>query len=100
MELFKISQNVNNGYDTYSSAIVCAKDKNEAQHSCLCGYHKFHHNKLWFQYSDGHEDSDGHEEEEECCSGWASAKNVKVEYIGEAKKGLEKGVVCASFHAG
>ena len=96
MKLFKISQNVNNGYDTYDEAIVCAKDKNEAQHSCVCGFHKFHHNKLWFQYADGTE----REEERGCCRGWAKFEDVKVEYIGEAKKGLKKGVICASYNAG
>ena len=94
MKIFKISQKANNGYDTYDSAIVCAKNKKEAQHGCVCGHHKFHDNKLWFQYSDGTES------EEECCSGWTSFKNVKVEYIGEAKKGLKKGLICSSYNAG
>ena len=94
MKLFKISQDINDGYDTYSDAIVCAKDEEEAKHSCVCGFHKFHDGKLWFVYSDGHEN------EEDYCSGWATYDHVKVEYLGEAKKGLKKGLICASYHAG
>lgn len=94
MKLFKLSQIENNGYDTYDSVIVCAKDKEEAQRSCICGHHKLKKGKLFFQYSSGKET------EESRCSGWADYRNVKVEYIGEAKKGLKKGVVLSSFNAG
>lgn len=33
-------------------------------------------------------------------SDWTIAENVKVEYIGEAKSGTKRGVICASFNAG
>lgn len=94
LKIYRISQSENNGYDTYSSAVVIAEDENEAQHSCVCGWHKFHDGKLWFQYANGTEN------EEECCSGWTNYKNVEVELIGDAKEGSKGGVVCASFHAG
>lgn len=94
MKIFKISQNENNGYETYSDAIVIAENEEDAKHSCVCGYHEYHDGKLWFQYHDGRE------EEEEECSGWTNYENVDVEYIGEAKEGSEAGVICASFHAG
>ncbi len=81
MKLFKISQSVNNVYDTYDSAIVCAKDKKEA---------KYIHPQYGSKWNGKDED----------YSTWCSIKDVKVEYIGEAKTKLKKGVVCASFHAG
>ncbi len=31
MKLYKISQNINNNYDTYDSAIVCAENEDEAR---------------------------------------------------------------------
>lgn len=31
MKLYLISQNVNNGYDTYDSAVVCAETEEEAR---------------------------------------------------------------------
>jgi len=78
MKLFKISQNVNNDYDTYDEAIVCAKDEKEA---------KSIHPNGNLSYNDKEES-------------WCPKKDVKVEYIGEAKKGLKKGVICASYNAG
>ena len=79
MKLFKISQSVNNVYDTYDSAIVCAKDKAEAKRIHPDGFSLV---------------------EESVYNVWCGIKDVKVEYIGEAKTKLKKGVVCASFHAG
>ncbi len=94
MKIYKISQSENEGYDTYSDAIVVANSEEEAKCQCVCGYHKYHDGELFFQYSDGRE------EPEESCSGWTEPKNVSVEYIGEAKEEIKEGVVCASFHAG
>lgn len=94
LKIFKISQNENNGYDTYSDAIVVAESEDEAKHSCICGWHKYHDGHLYFQYSSGKE------KVEDSCSGWANAEHVQVELIGNAMEGIEKGVVCSSFHAG
>lgn len=80
IKLFKISQDVNTDYDTYSDAIVCAKNEKEAQ-----GIHPLR--SEW----------DGKIRELDV---WCAIEDVKVEYIGKAKKGLKKGVICASFHAG
>lgn len=82
MKLYKISQNENNDYDTYSNAVVCAENEEKAQ-MIHPGY--------------GDDNWDGKKTKYDT---WTDSKNVKVEYIGEAKSDLEKGIVCASFHAG
>ena len=71
MKIFKIWQEVNNGYDTYDSAIVVAENEEEARKSPIDIYYE-----------------------------WAHPDDIKVEYIGEAKEGTEKGVILASFNAG
>lgn len=73
MKLYKISQDVNDNYDTYDSAVVCAENKEEAKKT-----------------------SPGSGNILE----WAAIKDVKVEYLGEAKRGLKRGVVVTSFRAG
>jgi len=106
MKIYKISQNINLGYDTYSDAIVIAENEEEAK--------KIHPNGTY----DYHEDSKDEREEatkkshyfcvnieeyarvDEVYGSWAKKEFVNVEYVGEAKEGSKKGVVCASFHAG
>ena len=81
MNLYLISQNKNESYDTYDSAIVAAKSKKEALMIHPKGI------KDW----DGKKDSSGL---------WTSAKNVNVKKIGVAIMGATKGVVLASYNAG
>ena len=73
MNLYKISQEVNNDYDTYDSAIVAAKTKEEAK------------NISPSKYIDDQ---------------WCLPVYVNVEFIGRAKKCTYAGVILASFHAG
>ena len=82
MKLFKISQKVNNGYDTYDSSVVCAENEEKAQY-----IHPGKSPEKW----DGKDES---------FSSWCAVENVKVEYIGEAKEGTEEGVIVSSFNAG
>lgn len=76
MRLYKLSQSVNNDYDTYDSCIVAAENTEEARNIHPGAY--LH----WEMY----------------C--WCSVENVQVEYIGEAREGIERGVILASFNAG
>ena len=80
MKLFYLKQEVNNDYDTYSDCVVCAIDEKDAKTI--------------------RPDGRPAKETEEDYDTWAPIQFVTVEYIGEAKEGLERGVVCASFHAG
>lgn len=82
MKIFKISQDVNRGWDTYSDAVVIAENEEDAKKIHPNGYAKMEDRKI------------------DSWDGWTTIENVQVEYIGEAKEGSEKGVVCASFHAG
>ncbi len=78
MKLYIISQDENNGYDTYDSAVVCAENEEEARNIDPSGQN-------W----------------RENWSEWCSSPNqVEVMYIGEAAPEVEKGVVLASYNAG
>lgn len=73
LKLWRVSQNVNNGYDTYDSAVVCAANEHDA---CRVEVGEPKHT-------------------------WVAAEHVKAEYIGEAREGLTAGeIICASFNAG
>ena len=79
MNLYKISQTVNNHWDTYDSAIVAAESKEIAR-----SIHPSHCKGLqeWNNY------------------GWCAKEDVKVKLIGTAIKGTKTGVILASFNAG
>ncbi len=74
MNLYKISQEVNTGWDTFSDAVVANRTENAARSTRLGDYGKY--------------------------GSWARPKDVKVELIGIAVKGIKAGVICSSFHAG
>lgn len=93
MELWRITQDTNNGYDTYSDAIVAAETEELAKHTHPSNY-------LWLDGKWKHERADGSYMEEGHYGTWADPQLVSVEHIGEAKDGTEAGVICASFHAG
>ncbi len=77
MNLYRISQDENNDYDTYDSAIVAAETEAAARNINPGG-------NDWGKYG-----------------GWCSRPDmVKVELIGVATSGTAPGVVLASFNAG
>ena len=80
MNIYKLSQDENTGYDTYDTVVVVAETEVDA---CLI-------------LPSGCEWSDGR------CSPWAtSPSNVEVEFIGVASSDLETGqIICESFNAG
>ena len=97
MKIYKIWQNVNNDFDTYDSAIVCAENEEEAKKICPNKYYQFVDGICIWKPLDNPEQ----ENKNDICSSWATnIKDVMVEYIGETKQGLRKGVICASFNAG
>ena len=81
MNLYLISQDKNENYDTYDSAIVAARTNKEAR----------------MIHPDGSNNWDG---KDGYYGSWTSVENVKVKLIGVAKKGTTKGVVLASYNAG
>lgn len=80
MNIYRISQDKNIDYDTYDSAVVVAKDEDEA-----AGIHP-----------------SGGELRQDPYSDWVPTKEyVTVELIGKATKEHKiKGVIVASFNAG
>lgn len=79
--LYLISQEVNNGYDTYDSAVVCADSEDEARHIHPRGIDP----KSW----------------EFIFPCWANTpEEVSVELIGTADDNITNGVILASFNAG
>ena len=82
MKLFLISQEENNDYDTYDSAVVAAETEEEAQKMDPDNGGVYNFNRAWAFI-------------------WAfTLESVTVKYLGEATIGTEKGVICASFNAG
>ena len=73
--LYHISQAVNNGYDTYDSAVVAAPDEQTAQNMTPTDEK--------YRYDD-----------------WAAPSDVKVRLLGKAAFKGEAHVICASFNAG
>jgi len=74
--LYHISQAVNNGYDTYDSAVVAAPDEQTAQNMLPGG------------------------SELSRLDTWAAPSDVKVRLLGKAAFKGEAHVICASFNAG
>lgn len=85
MYIFKISQDKQCGYDTYSDAIVVAETMDEAANIHPGG---------------GKIESCGEEDIWCSCSWCHDPKDVIVRLVGMAYDDQKKGVLCASFHAG
>ena len=92
MNLYKVSQDVNNDYDTYSDFVIACETEEDARNTNPGGYHKWRDNTWFFQYADGTENPD-------TDYSWCLPKDTKVELIGKAAAGI-KGIICTSFHAG
>lgn len=82
MKLFLISQEQNNDYDTYDSAVVAAPDEETARQ---------------MNPGTGKPVKDWSKRYSSWCYG---PEHVIVRQIGEAAADVEQGVVCASFNAG
>ena len=86
MNLYLISQNERNDWDTYDGAVVCANDENEARNM------------------DPQEKLDGFrvmDWTDTTRYDWCSSPDkVKVVLIGTAADGSKPGVVLSSFRAG
>lgn len=79
MKLFLLSQDENVGYDTHDSAVVAAKNEDEAKLINISDYTNW----------------------DDMYSSWCSSPdNVTVTYLGEAKEGTKTGIILASFNAG
>lgn len=95
MKLWLISQDVNNDYDTYDSAVVAAETEQEARLTYPSNGFK----GCWF--AEGrwlYGSPRGFLVADFAHRSWALPSQVKVEYLGETEK--PAGSICASFNAG
>lgn len=95
VKLWLISQDANDGYGTYSDAVVAAKTEADARliHPLSC--------YEWVDHKWRATWADGSTYDEGGYGTWAPSPDlVKVERIGMAKQDTKPGVICASFHAG
>lgn len=103
MKIYRISQDDNNGYDTYDSAIVIAKNEEEAK--------RIHPDDIWEKGGYYDEDkkefwsvnrrNEKYKFEEKHYGTWTNdLTKIKVEYIGEAKEELNERIILSSFNAG
>lgn len=82
MNLYLLSQDVNDDYDTYDSVVVAAPSEAEARFIHPAPYKK-NWNGLGEEYDT-----------------WCHAADVRVTLIGVALESQEAGVILASFNAG
>lgn len=91
MKIYLISQEVNDDYDTFDSAVVAAPDEETARDMDPGTFYPEPRSDGMMDWSKAEHPS----------TSWAhSREQVNVEYIGEAKEGTKQGVICASFNAG
>jgi hypothetical protein len=77
MKIYHVSQNKESGYHTYPDFVVCAESEEEARNT-----HPSGDNDNWKEWS----------------RSWCkSPKYVEAECLGEAREGLEKGIICSYF---
>jgi hypothetical protein len=100
MKLWLISQEENNGYDTFDSAVVAAATEEAARRVVPSfgglgnRYIWGDNGKLYLVWPDG-------TQRLESFATWAqNLSAVQVKYLGEAADGTEAGTVLASFNAG
>ena len=88
MNIYRISQSVNQDYDTWDSAVVIAENEEQA---------KYMHPQKWAWDIYDDKTWDGQDEE---YSGWCPVEDVRVQLIGTALPGAKQEMVVASFNAG
>lgn len=87
MNLYLISQESNNTYDTYDSAVVAAETEEAAR---MIHPGSILEKTRLADWNGKARDYDS----------WTDAEQVSVVLLGVAKEGTKAGVICASFNAG
>jgi hypothetical protein len=104
MNLYLLTQAKHSGYDTFSHAVVCAKDEAEARLifpdpdpcSGPIEWRENHwHDELCFD-----ECANDSTDTSSANRAWAPPDELKVIFIGLATDAVTPGVVCSSYHAG
>lgn len=102
MNLYLLSQTVNNDYETFDSCVVCANNEYEARmiHPSHTDKEPVEYNetvKRWIHNIIGYNGKLLHFD---VTDTWSDLKDIEVKLIGKANKSIKKGVICASFNAG
>lgn len=96
MKLWRISQDVNNNWDTYDSAVVAAETEEDARNTYPdnngISDTKWSGSRWMWHLSDGRVMEANHG-----C--WTTPDNVSVKFLAENYDG-PAGTICASFNAG
>lgn len=100
LNLYLISQTVNDDYDTFDSAVVAARDEEDAR--------SIHPIPSWLGMpylptvtqteKEAKEEKEKHGYKED--NTWTTRENVNVNFIGICSPDVKRGVICASYNAG
>lgn len=97
MKVFLLHQSDNQGWDTYDSMMVAADTEAEAKlyhPSTILEWKWDESREEWGEWVDGSWRGGSRND-------WAfSPRTVTAEYIGEARPGMEAGILISSFNAG
>lgn len=102
MNIYKVTQEEKEDYDTYDSFVIACEDEETARRTHPSSNVTHHKDGKWYgTYSGG--PNSGKEYEVEIDDGsWVEGHQldkVVVEFIGTAKEGII-GIICTSFNAG
>lgn len=108
MKIYKLTQTVNDNYDTYDSVIVVAENEEEARSINPDGdnFNSDGTITITTGRNEGQIVREGMEKNflrsdyDWEVSSWCNRNEVKVQYIGQAEEGIEEGILLASFNAG
>ena len=100
LNLYLISQTVNDDYDTFDSAVVAARDEEDAKsiHPISSLLDMFYLPTVTQTAKDAKEEKEKHGYNND--NTWTTREHVKVKLIGIASPNVKRGVICASYNAG
>ena len=100
LNLYLISQTVNNYYDTFDSAVVAARDEEDAKsiHPVFTSWLDGHVPTVTQTAKEAEEEKEkqGYNNDDT----WTTRENVDVKLIGICSPNIKRGVICASYNAG
>ena len=93
MNIYLVSQNKNNGYDTYDSFVCYVETEYEARVMSPSEHYMWKNDTWNFVYLDGSYKSSVNR-------AWCHPNFVEVKLIGNTNEEVDSGVILASFNAG